>query len=62
MKALVRLVLVLVVLAAVAVAGLGFAGVLQVPVVSSIAGMDKPRDLDGLDADPVAYQEFLDAH
>jgi len=62
LKALVRVVLVLVVLTAVAVAGLGFAGVLQVPVVSSIAGMDKPRDLDGRDADPVAYQEFLDAH
>ncbi len=62
MKALVRLVVVLVLLAAIVVGGLGFAGVLQVPVVSSLAGMDKPRDLAGLDADAVAYQEFLDAH
>lgn len=62
MKALARIVIVLVVLAAVVVGGLGFAGVIQVPVVSSLAGMDKPRDLDGQDADAVAFQEFLDAH
>ena len=62
MKALVRLVIVLIVLAALVVGGLGFAGVVQVPVVSSLAGMDRPRGLEGRDADAVAYQEFLDAH
>ena len=62
MKALVRVAVVLVVLAAVVVGGLGVAGVVQVPVVSSVAGMDRPRDLGGLPADRAAYQAFVTAH
>jgi hypothetical protein len=61
-KALIRLVLVLVVLAVLAVGGLAFAGIVQVPVVSSLVGMDKPRDLGSTGVDPVVYKEFIDAH
>jgi hypothetical protein len=62
LKTLIRLVIVLAVLALVVVGGLGFAGVIQVPVVSSLAGMDKPRDLGGETVSEAAYQAFLEAH
>jgi hypothetical protein len=62
LKALIRVVIILGVLAVAVVCGLGFVGVLPVPVVSSMAGMDKARDLGGPGADPVALKEFVDAH
>lgn len=62
MKALVRLVMVLVVLGAIVIAGAAFTGIVQVPVVSSLVGMDKPRDLGGADADPVAFEAALAEH
>ncbi len=55
MRALVRLVVVLAVLAVLAGGVAAWVGVLQVPVLSAWFGMDRPRDLGSAQPDPAAY-------
>lgn len=58
MRALVRLVVVLAVLAVLVGGAAAWMGVLQVPVLSASIGMDRPRDLGSAQADPAAYAAF----
>jgi hypothetical protein len=55
MRALVRFVVVLAVLAALAGGAAAWMGVLQVPVLSAQFGMDRPRDLGSAQPDAAAY-------
>jgi hypothetical protein len=58
MRALVRFVVVLAVLAVLAGGAAAWMGVLQVPVLSSQFGMDRPRDLGPAQLDAAAYAAF----
>jgi hypothetical protein len=62
MRGLLRLVVVVAVLAALLTAGVAYAGVVQVPVLSAAFGMDKPLDLGTLKADPTGYAAFQTKH
>ncbi len=62
MRWLVRL-LVLVALIVLVVAGVGaWFGVVQVPVLSAVFGMDRPADIGADAPDRAAYDAFVDAH
>jgi len=58
MRALVRFVVVLAVLAALVGGAAAWMGVLQVPVLSASFGMDHPRDLGSAQPDEAAYASF----
>ena len=62
MRGLVRLIVVLAVLAALLTAGVAYAGVVQVPILSAALGMDKPLDIGALKADPTGYAAFQKKH
>jgi hypothetical protein len=55
MRVLVRIVVVLAVLAALAGGAAAWMGVIQVPILSAQFGMDRPRDLGSAQADAAAY-------
>ena len=55
MRALVRVVVVLAVVAMLAGTAAAWMGVLQVPVLSAAFGMDRPRDLGSAQPNPAAY-------
>jgi hypothetical protein len=59
-RALIRLVILLVV--AIVASAAAWLGVVQVPVVSSLAGMDKAPSLGARAADPAAYATFVKAN
>jgi len=61
-RALVRLVVLLVVVVAIVASAAAWLGVVQVPVVSSLAGMDKAPSLGADAADTAAYTTFVKAH
>lgn len=58
MRGLLRLVMFLVLVAALATAGVAYAGVVQVPVLSAAFGMDKAFDLGAQPADLTGYAAF----
>ncbi len=62
MRGLLRLVVVLAVLVGLAAAGVAYAGVIQVPVLSAAFGMDKPLDLGAMKPDPAGYAAFQKKH
>jgi len=62
MRALIRLVVVIAVIAVIA-GGVGaWLGVIQVPVVSAAFGMDRPADLGAAKPDVAAYDAFVKQH
>jgi hypothetical protein len=61
-RALIRLVVPLVVVVAIVASAAAWLGVVQVPVVSSLAGMDKAPSLGAQAADPAAYATFVKAN
>ncbi len=62
MRGLLRLVVVLAVLAALLTTGVAYAGVVQVPVLSAVFGMDKPLDIGAVKPDPTGYAAFQKKH
>jgi len=62
MRALVRLVVVVAVLAVLAGGVAAWMGVVQVPVLSSAFGMDRPADLGAAKPEVAAYDAFVQKH
>jgi hypothetical protein len=62
MRALVRLVVVVAVLAVIVGGVAAWAGVVQVPVLSGAFGMDRPADLGAAKPDIAAYEAFVTKH
>ena len=62
MRALVRLVVVVAVLAVLVGGAAAWLGVVQVPVLSSAFGMDRPVDLGAAKPDVAAYDTFVQKH
>ena len=62
MRALVRLVVVLAVLAVLVGGAAAWMGVVQVPLLSSAFGMDRPADLGAAKPDIAAYEAFVKKH
>ena len=62
MRALVRFVVVIAVLAVLAGGAAAWMGVVQVPVLSSAFGMDRPADLGAATPDVAAYEAFVKKH
>ena len=62
MRALVRLVVVVAVLAVLVGGVAAWMGVVQVPVLSSAFGMDRPADLGAAKPDVAAYDAFVQKH
>jgi hypothetical protein len=61
-RALIRLVVLLVVVVAIVASAAAWLGVVQVPVVSSLVGMDKAPSLGAQTADPGAYAAIVKAN
>lgn len=59
MRCLLRLLILVVIVGALAVVGAAWAGVVQVPVVSALVGMDKPADLGAATPDVAAYEAWV---
>ncbi len=62
MRALVKLLVLVVLVGVVVVGAAGYMGVVQVPLVSSLAGMDKAPDLGAAPADVAGHAAFEQAH
>jgi hypothetical protein len=62
MRALVRFVVVVAVVAALLGTAAAWVGVVQVPVLSSAFGMDRPADLGAAKPDVAAYEAFVKKH